>query len=81
MKKIALIAALVALAGCTDEPKARRALESNGYTDIKITGYDPFGCDTHDTFATGFQARSPNGQFVEGVVCSDWMKGATIRFD
>lgn len=81
MKRLALIAALVTLAACTDEPKALRVLQSNGYTDIKLTGYDPFGCDKHDNFATGFQARSPNGQFVTGVVCSGWMKGATIRFD
>lgn len=81
MKRLVLIAALIALAACTDAPKAQRVLESAGYTEIKITGYDAFACDKNDNFSTGFQARSPNGQFVTGVVCSGWLKGATIRFD
>jgi hypothetical protein len=81
MKRIALILVLVALAGCTDETAARKALAASGFTDVKITGYSYFGCDKHDTFSTGFEARGPNGQFAEGVVCSGWMKGATIRFD
>lgn len=81
MKRIALILALVALAGCTDETAARKALEASGFTDIKITGYAYFGCDKNDTFHTGFEARGPKGQFTEGIVCSGWMKGATIRFN
>jgi len=81
MKRIVLILAITALAGCTDEPAARKALNASGFTDIKITGYSFFGCDKHDTFSTGFEARGPSGQFVTGVVCSGWMKGATIRFD
>ncbi|RQR87684.1 MULTISPECIES: hypothetical protein [unclassified Burkholderia] len=82
MKQLALMAlALAVLAGCTDEPAARRALVASGFRDVKITGWQMFGCDKHDTFATGFEARGPTGQFVSGVVCSGWMKGATIRFD
>jgi hypothetical protein len=82
MKRIALILASVAmLAACTDETAARKALEASGFSDIKLTGYSYFGCDKHDTFSTGFEARGPKGQFTEGVVCSGWMKGATIRFD
>ena len=81
MKRIVLILALIALAGCTDETAARHALTASGFTDIKITGYSFFGCDKHDTFSTGFEARGPNGQFTSGVVCSGYFKGATIRFD
>jgi hypothetical protein len=82
MKRIALILASVAmLAACTDETAARKALAGSGFTDVKITGYAYFGCDKHDTFHTGFEARGPSGQFAEGVVCSGWMKGATIRFE
>lgn len=81
MKRIALILALAALAGCTDETAARKALASSGFTDVKITGYAYFGCAESDNFHTAFEARGPNGQFAEGVVCSGWMKGATIRFD
>jgi predicted small secreted protein len=81
MKRIALILTLVALTGCTDETAARNALEGSGFKDIKLTGYSYFGCDKNDTFHTGFEARGPSGQFVEGVVCSGWMKGATVRFN
>lgn len=81
MKRLALILAMAALAGCTDEPAALKALSASGFTDIKITGYSFFGCDKHDTFSTGFEARGPSGQFVSGVVCSGYFKGATIRFD
>jgi hypothetical protein len=82
MKRCLLcLLAVFAAAGCTDETAARRALEYSGFSDVKITGYSYFGCDKHDTFSTGFEARNPKGQFVEGVVCSGWMKGATIRFE
>jgi hypothetical protein len=81
MKKIAIVLAMIALAGCTDETAARKALEGSGFKDIKLTGYSYFGCDKNDTFHTGFEARGPSGQFVEGVVCSGWMKGATVRFN
>ncbi|MET3232228.1 UNVERIFIED_ORG: hypothetical protein ABIC54_004433 [Burkholderia sp. 1263] len=81
MKRIAMVlAVLTLLAACTDETAARKALAGSGFTDINITGYSYFGCDKHDTFSTGFEARGPSGQFVSGVVCSGWMKGATIRF-
>ena len=82
MKRIALmVLALAALAGCTDEPGARKALAGAGFKDVSVTGYTLWGCDEKDTFHTGFEARGPSGQFVTGVVCSGWMKGATIRFD
>ncbi|QRE00163.1 hypothetical protein [Burkholderia phage BCSR5] len=68
------------LTGCTDSSKAKQTLEAAGYTDIQITGYDVFACSKDDTFHTGFTARNPRGQFVEGTVCSAWFKGATIRF-
>lgn len=80
MKKIAAIALMaLALAGCTREDQARNTLTGAGFKDIKITGYYFFGCSKDDTFHTGFTARSPSGQFVEGVVCSAVFKGATIR--
>jgi hypothetical protein len=82
MKRIALIlVSLTMLSACTDETAARKALEASGFTDVKLTGYSYFGCDKNDTFSTGFEARGPQGQFTEGVVCSGWMKGATIRFE
>lgn len=80
MNKIAaMLAVSVLLAGCSDHSAARRALEAQGYTDIEITGYKMFGCGRDDTFRTGFRAVSQAGVLVEGVVCSDWYKGATVR--
>lgn len=82
MKRIALILTVATmLAACTDETAARKALAGSGFTDVQLTGYTYFGCGKEDTFHTGFEARGPSGQFVNGVVCSGWMKGATIRFD
>jgi len=38
-----------------------------------------FGCGEDDRFHTGFIADGPNGQMVDGVVCSAIFKGATVR--
>lgn len=72
--------AIVVLAGCSSENEARRVLAGQGYTNINTTGYAFFGCDEKDDFHTGFEAISPNGSRVEGVVCSGFLKGATVRF-
>ena len=59
----------------------RNALYSAGYTDVALTGYAYFGCGKDDTFATGFRAKNPQGNRVEGVVCCGFVgKGCTIRF-
>jgi hypothetical protein len=78
MKKI-LMCLLVCLA-CTDERASRDALQSAGFKEIHLTGYDFFRCAEGDTFATGFIAKNTNGQLVKGTVCCGWMKGCTIRF-
>lgn len=79
MKKTLSIVALLALSACSSSDQATRALQGAGYKDIRITGYSFFGCDEKDSFHTGFEATGPNGQRVDGVVCSGWFKGATIR--
>jgi hypothetical protein len=82
MTRIALLAlSALALSACSDAPTAERVLIQNGYTKVVTTGYSVFGCSDKDTFSTGFRAVSPNGTRVEGVVCSGWLKGATIRFN
>jgi len=82
MKNFAILIGL-ALAlfagGCSSSDEAQRVLTKQGYTNIKTTGYSFFGCDARDTFKTGFEATAPNGAEVEGVVCSGWFKGATVR--
>lgn len=76
---IIALSAAVLFAGCTDSSQATKALEGAGYKNVKITGYAFFGCDKNDAFHTGFEAVGQNGQQVEGVVCSGFFKGATIR--
>lgn len=82
MKKILAILALgFACTACSDGPTARRALDNLGLTNIEIYGWGPFaGCGENDTFVTRFRAKNANGKTVEGVVCSGWLKGATVRF-
>ena len=85
MKKISLIlltiVMLFSIASCTDPQNTRRVLQTQGFTKIQITGYDFFTCSDDDFYHTGFTATSPNGQYVEGVVCQGIFKGATIRFE
>jgi hypothetical protein len=82
MKKIAIILFVLLLAACTDPSVARRVLESNGYTQIEITGYNMFDCSKDDFYHTGFRAKAPGGKVVSGTVCSGlFFKGNTIRFD
>lgn len=78
--KTILLACLLTF-GCTkSNSEVQRILEREGYTDISLQGYAWFGCSDDDTFANKFVAKK-NGQVVEGVVCSGWMKGYTIRTD
>lgn len=79
MKRMTTILAVLLLVGCTDEVGARRALRGAGYTSIELTGFAWTGCGGGDDQATGFRAKGPTGVHVEGVVCSSWSKGSTIR--
>ena len=83
MKKLIFIAvALLLLSSCTSEPRARKVLEDNGYTNVQITGYRWFMCGKDDTYATGFVATAPvTKKQVSGAVCEGFFKGETIRFD
>lgn len=82
MKRLAILAALLALTGCRDEETARRVLHANGFHDIVLPKESRwFGCGRDDAYLTPFRAVSTGGQPVTGVVCSGWGKGATIRFD
>lgn len=73
-------ATMLTLAGCTDDEGSRRALESNGFTDIQLTGYELVGCGNDDQFSTGFTAKNSQGKRVSGVVCCGWWKNCTVRF-
>lgn len=77
----ALALLLFSLASCTDDAATVRTLRSAGFTDITTTGYSAWACGEDDSFATGFRAKNPQGQLVEGTVCCGFMvKGCTVRF-
>jgi hypothetical protein len=76
-----LLLLVLILSSCTNTKNAKHTLEVNGYTKIKMTGFDMFGCGNDDKFADGFTAKSPNGEVVTGTVCSGFFKGSTIRLD
>lgn len=81
MKKILLAVLLLSLSACTNADHTHKALRGMGFTNIEAGGHSWFGCADSDTFATKFAATNPAGQRVSGVVCSGWLKGATVRFD
>lgn len=78
---ISLALMLAALTACDDPKAARRALEDAGFTDIETLGASLYGCGQNDNFNTRFRAKNIRGKTIEGVVCSGWFKGSTIRFD
>lgn len=81
MKKLLLILSVLALSACSSSTDATKALQGAGYTEIQTDGYSFFGCGQDDSFKTKFTAKGPTGVKVEGVVCSGWFKGSTIRTD
>ena len=81
MMKFIIVFLAISITACTDSSGTRSVLQSNGMTDISITGYQFFGCSKDDIVRTGFKATSINGQKVEGVVCSGILfKNSTIRY-
>ncbi len=72
---------VVLMFGCTDKDGARSILQSQGYTDVQITGYEFTSCGKDDSLHTGFSAKSPAGIQVTGAVCCGLLfKNCTIRF-
>lgn len=83
MNKLMILSvlSLVSLTACTDPKTAARAVRNVGLENFVATGYRFTGCSDDDTFATGFTAKNARGEQVTGVVCSGFLKGATVRFD
>ncbi len=68
-----------------NEKVAIRALDSQGYSNIKITDHSWFavslrGCDKGDAARFTAKATNPTGKETEVYVCTGWLfKGATVR--
>jgi hypothetical protein len=74
--------AMLAAFSCTDDGAALATLRASGYTNIRLTGYDWFGCSKDDGTCTGFEATGPTGVRTHGAVgCGFWScsKGCTVR--
>lgn len=81
MKKFLILLAVLIAVGCTSRKDAERALTSQGFTNIRVTGYDWFACSEDDFYHTGFIAVNTSGKEVTGTVCSGlFFKNATIRY-
>ena len=69
------------MVGCTSKEDANRALKSQGFTNIKVTGYNPLACSQDDFYHTSFTALNTKGEHISGTVCSGLIfKNATIRY-
>lgn len=81
MKRFALTLTAALAVACTDDANTVRTLHSAGFTDVTVTGYSWFECGEDDTFHTGFRAKNPRGEWVNGTVCCGMIaKGCTVRF-
>lgn len=66
---------------CTSQPTAAHILEAHGFHQYELKGKDMFGCGKGDWFFGQRFVATRDGQTFTGVVCSGWLKGATLRFN
>jgi hypothetical protein len=80
MKKIVFAVLAVSLAGCGGDG-ALRAIEANGFKDVRLGGTPFFACSESDNvfYNTEFTATAPNGSTVKGAACGAPLKGWTVR--
>lgn len=79
-KALIALAAVAALAGCTNEDDTRRTLDSMGFTEITTKDYSWFACGDDYTYATRFTAKNPAGKMVSGTVCCGIYNGCSAKF-
>lgn len=82
--RVVLLGAVLLAAGCeADRKKVKAILEVEGCTDVEFLPIKIFsGCSDDDSFQNQFRCRrGPDRREVRGVVCSGWLKGATVRWE
>ena len=87
MKKTLIILSLVFImigtSSCTRPDQSTQILSQQGYSNVKILPWriwHKMSCGEDDYFSTRFEATAPDGNsIVNGVVCSGWFKGSTVR--
>jgi hypothetical protein len=82
----AIVVLLSIMIGCntlTVRPQlATRILTENNFTEITIKPWgiqNAFVCSEDDIFRARFSAKNISGKVVDGVVCSGFFKGSTVR--
>lgn len=80
MKVLAIILCAVLLSSCSGTYTSETILEDQGYTNVKIQGFNFFACSEDDMYRYNFTATNSNGKNIKGVICSAPFKGYTIRF-
>jgi hypothetical protein len=76
------IGLIVTKGGLVKPQETEQFLRNQGYTHINITGWKPLNTSKNDFYSTGFQAKNPQGHWVNGTVTEGlFFKGKTIRFN
>ena len=60
--------------------ESAKVLKQQGYTDIKFTGVDYWGCGSGDSTHDGFEATNTANNKQSITVCRGFSKGSTLRF-
>ena len=79
--KFVAAVALIALElwGCPQPHASREQLEAEGYTEIRVNSEGWRGYRCLSWHATGFTAKSPIGQRVDGAVCCGMVTACTVK--
>lgn len=81
MKKLLILLPLcLLLTSCDGSSSSIQILQSQGYQNVEITGFNLLACSQDDMFRYNFTASTPEGKNVRGVICSAPLKGYTLRF-
>ncbi len=80
MKKMILIAAILATGCQVSQSDADKTFRAYGFTNVQLTGYSFFGCEEDNTFRSNFTATGPTGQPVSGAICCGWVFGCHLKF-
>lgn len=78
-----LILASLLFAGCIkpSDERAIAAAESNGLTDVRVTGTDWFACSESDMGGgREITATNAQNQTIQAVVCCGVWKRCTVRY-
>lgn len=76
---LALVLIAFELWGCPQPHATRKQLEAEGYTEIHVDSGGWRGHRCLSWHATGFTAKSPVGQRVDGAVCCGMMTACTVK--